>query len=75
MVKLTASYSIADKADFILTLLSSCLKREILPEEQGIIDSVIEKVYSENYAMRKRINGVQEEASEYKVPGYMRQRK
>lgn len=65
---------IADKADFILTLLSSCLKREILPEEQGIIDSVIEKVYSENYAMRKRINGVQEEASEYKVPGYMRQR-
>lgn len=65
---------IADKADFILTLLSSCLKREILPEEQGMIDSVIEKVYSENYAMRKRINGVQEEASEYKVPGYMRQR-
>lgn len=65
---------ISDKADFILTLLSSCLKREILPEEQGIIDSVIEKVYSENYAMRKRINGVQEEASEYKVPGYMRQR-
>lgn len=54
--------------------LSSCLKREILPEEQGMIDSVIEKVYSENYAMRKRINGVQEEASEYKVPGYMRQR-
>lgn len=65
---------IADKADFILTLLSSCLKRDILPEEQGIIDSVIERVYSENYAMRKRINGVNEEASEYEVPGYMKQR-
>lgn len=63
---------ISDKADFILTLLSSCLKRDILPEEQGVVDSVIEKVYSENYAMRKRLNGLGEEASEYEVPGYMR---
>ena len=63
---------ISDKADFILTLLSSCLKRDILPEEQGVVDSVIEKVYSENYSMRKRINGIGEEASEYEVPGYMR---
>lgn len=63
---------ISDKADFILTLLSSCLKRDILPEEQGVVDSVIERVYSENYSMRKRINGIGEEASEYEVPGYMR---
>ena len=63
---------ISDKADFILTLLSSCLKRDILPEEQGVVDSVIERVYSENYSMRKRINGIGEEAGEYEVPGYMR---
>lgn len=63
---------ISDKADFILSLLSSCLKRDMLPEEQGIVDSVIEKVYSENFAMRKRLNGMSEEESEYSVPGYMR---
>ena len=63
---------ISDKADFILSLLSSCLKRDMPPEEQGIVDSVIEKVYSENYAMRKRLNGMNEEESEFNVPGYMR---
>lgn len=63
---------ISDKADFILSLLSSGLKRDMLPEEQGIVDSVIEKVYSENYAMRKRLNGMNEEESEFNVPGYMR---
>lgn len=63
---------ISDKADFILSLLSSCLKRDMLPEEQGIVDSVIEKVYSENYAMRKRLNGISEEECEFNVPGYMR---
>lgn len=44
----------------------------MLPEEQGIVDSVIEKVYSENYSMRKRLNGISEEESEFSVPGYMR---
>ena len=63
---------VADKADFILTLLSSCLKREILPEEQGVIDKVIDRVYSENYAMRKRINGLSESTSEFEIPAYMR---
>ena len=63
---------ISDKADFILSLLSSCLKRDMTPEEQGVIDSVIERVYSENYAMRKRLNGEVEDTSEYDVPGYMR---
>ncbi|MDD3417629.1 MAG: DUF87 domain-containing protein, partial [Lachnospiraceae bacterium] len=63
---------ISDKVDFILSLLSSCLKRDMLPEEQGIVDGVIEKVYSENYAMRKRLNGLSDEASEYEIPGYMR---
>ena len=39
---------------------------------EGVIDSVIERVYSENYAMRKRLNGEVEDTSEYDVPGYMR---
>ena len=47
------------------------MKRDILPEEQGIIDGVIEKVYSENYSMRKRLNGETEEAHDYEVPSYM----
>ena len=42
-----------------------------MPEEQGIIDGVIEKVYSENYSMRKRLNGETEEAHDYEVPSYM----
>ncbi len=63
---------ISDKADFILSLLSSCLRRDMAPEEQGIVDAVIEKVYSENYSMRKRLNGLGEEASEFVVPAYMR---
>lgn len=66
---------ISDKADFILSLLSSCLKRDIAPEEQGIIDSVIEKVYSENYSMRKRLNGEEESKSNYEIPEFMRSEK
>ena len=31
---------ISEKSDFILTLISSLIKRDILPEEQGIIDVV-----------------------------------
>lgn len=63
---------ISEKADFILSLLSSCLKRDITPEEQGVIDGVIEKVYSENYAMRKRLNGEVEETSDFEVPEFMK---
>lgn len=63
---------IADKADFILSLLSSCLKRDMTPEEQGVVDAVIEKVYSENYSMRKRLNGITDEEAEFQIPAYMR---
>lgn len=63
---------VAEKADFILTLLSSCLRRDILPEEQGVIDKVIEKVYSENFSMRKRLNGIDETESEYEIPAYLK---
>jgi hypothetical protein len=63
---------ISDKADFILSLLSSCLKRDMTPEEQGVVDRVIEKVYSENYSMRKRLNGIGEDEAEFQIPAYMR---
>lgn len=63
---------ISDKADFILTLLSSCLKRDMTAEEQGVVDGVIEKVYSENYALRKRLNGITNEESEFEIPAYMK---
>ena len=63
---------ISDKADFILTLISSCLKRDMTAEEQGVVDRVIEKVYSENYSMRKRLNGIEDGEAAFEVPGYMR---
>lgn len=66
---------ISDKADFILSLLSSCLRREITSKEQGVIDGVIEKVYSENYAMRKRLNGEIDDDGDFEVPEFLRSNK
>ena len=63
---------ISEKTDFILTLLSSCMRRSIDAEEQGILDSVIEKVYSDNYSLRKKLNGEGADVTEYTVPEYMR---
>ena len=63
---------IGDKTDFILVLLSSCMRRNLDAEEQGILDEVIEQVYSENYSMRKKMNGEGTEVTEYTVPEYMR---
>lgn len=63
---------IGEKTDFILTLLSSCMRRNIEADEQGVLDRVIEKVYSENYAQRKRLNGEGTEITEYSVPEYMK---
>ncbi len=63
---------IGEKTDFVLTLLSSCMRRDLDAEEQGVIDKVMEKVFSENYAMRKRLNGESEEITEYSVPEYMK---
>ena len=64
---------IAEKTDFILTLLSSCMRRTIDSEEMGVLNKVIEQVYSENYAMRKKINGESEMVTEFSVPSYMKQ--
>ena len=63
---------ISEKADFILTLISSLLKRDMEAEEQGIVDRVIDKVYSANYSMRKRLNGENEKSVEYEVPEFMK---
>lgn len=62
---------IAEKTDFIITLLSSCMRRNIDSGEQGILDKVIDQVYSENYAMRKKLNGESGEVTEFSVPAYM----
>lgn len=63
---------ISEKADFILSLLSCCMKRDISSEEQGIIDRVIDKVYSENYALRRRMNSDGSELSDYIVPEFLK---
>ena len=63
---------VAEKADFILTLISSLLKRDISAEEQSIIDKVMDKVYSENYSMRKRLNGEVDKRGDYEVPEFLK---
>lgn len=63
---------IKDKSDFIITLISSCMRRELDSKEEGIIDAAVEQVYSENYSLRKRLNGETDVISEYSVPSYMR---
>ena len=62
---------IAEKADFIFTLLASCMRRDISAAEQGVLDKVINQVYSENYAMRRKLNGETEAVTEFSVPTYM----
>lgn len=62
---------ISEKTDFVLTLLSACLRRDLSPEEQGIVDRVLDRVYSENYSMRMRLNGTERAESEFEIPEYM----
>lgn len=62
---------IAEKIDFIITLLSSCIRRDLETDEMGEINNVVEKVYSENYAMRKRLNGEDSNATDFSLPVYM----
>ena len=67
---------ISDKSDFLLTLISSCIHRPLDPDEQGIIDSVINRVYSDNFSFRRKINGINDLAtSEFSVPNYMKKHK
>lgn len=63
---------ISEKTDFIISLLAVCMKRELDTEEKGILSDIIEKVYSENYAFRARLNGLNTNVTEFSVPEYMR---
>lgn len=63
---------ISEKSDFLLTLISSCIHRTLEPDEQGILDSVISRVYSENFSFRRKINGFDDgTTSEFSTPNYM----
>lgn len=67
---------IADKADFIFTLFSSCMHKSLSAAEQGVLDKVIRDIYSKNYASRCQLNGVDvERDSEFEVPERMKQEK
>ena len=68
----TLTEIIAEKSDFIISLLSVCMKRTLDAEEIGILSDVIENIYSENYALRMRLNGHTNAVTEYTVPQYMR---
>ncbi|MCR5337549.1 MAG: DUF87 domain-containing protein [Lachnospiraceae bacterium] len=63
---------ISEKSDFMITLVSSLLGRGLDPEEQGIIDKVIDKVYSDNFSLRKRLMGGSGKKSEFEVPPFMK---
>ena len=47
------------------------MRREINAAEQGVLDKVINQVYSENYALRRKLNGETEKVTEYSIPAYM----
>lgn len=63
---------IGEKTDFIFTLLSSCMKKELTAEEQGVLDRVIDRMYNENFAMRnKRFNEHTNLVYDFETPAYM----
>ena len=63
---------ISEKVDFILTLLSSSMGRNLNSEEMGVVDDAVTKVYTENYALRKKLNGEEDIDDDYDVPDYMK---
>ncbi len=63
---------IYEKADFIQTLISSCIKRDLSEEELPVLNSAIEKVYNDNYSVRRRLNGLGAEDTEYVIPKHMK---
>ena len=63
---------IYEKADFIQTLISSCIKRDLNEDELPVLNKAIEKVYNDNYSVRRKLNGMSKEAAEFDVPKHMR---
>ena len=63
---------IGEKTDFIFTLLSSCMRKELTAEEQGVLDRVIDRMYNENFAMRnKRFREHTNLVYDFDTPAYM----
>ena len=62
---------IYEKADFIQTLISSYIKRDLNEDELPVLNTAIEKVYNENYALRRRLNGVGSANNEFEIPLHM----
>ena len=62
---------IYEKADFIQTLISSYIKRDLNEDELPVLNAAIERVYSENYALRRRLNGLGANNIEFEVPLHM----
>ncbi|PHU41203.1 hypothetical protein CSX00_02500 [Pseudobutyrivibrio ruminis] len=63
---------IYEKADFIQTLISSCIRRDLSEDELPVLNKAIEKVYSENYSTRRQLNGLGNAESEFVIPKHMR---
>ena len=66
---------ISNKVEFTISLLSCLMKRDLTPEEEGILDEAIDKVFSVNYVQRCRMNGIAESDTEFMPPEYMKQAK
>ena len=63
---------IGEKSDFIFTLLSSCMRKDLTAEEQGVLDRVIDRMYNENFAMRnKRFHEHTNLVYDFETPAYM----
>ena len=63
---------IGEKTDFIFTLLSSCMRKDLTSEEQGVLDRVIDRMYNENFAMRNKcFNDHTNLFYDFETPAYM----
>lgn len=63
---------IYDKADFIQTLISSYIKRDLNEYELPALNDAIEKVYNDNYSKRRQLNGLGAVNTEFEIPKHMR---
>ena len=62
---------IYEKSDFLQTLISSYIKRDLNEDELPVLNKAIEKVYNENYSVRRKLNGVGASESEFEIPRHM----
>ena len=63
---------IYEKADFIQTLMSSYIKRDLNEDELPVLNAAIERVYNDNYSVRRQLNGLGADNAEFVVPKHMR---